>query len=285
MPMSLAVADITDSRPSGMNIDHILEVDGFSGGFISRTGDFTPVLKDASLALNRSALTAIVGETGSGKTLLALAILGVLPASFKRTSGSIRFNGTDLLTLDETALRRVRGSQISMVFQDARSALNPVFTVGSQISDVCRLHHDVTRKEADAMTQEMLERVRVPEAKSRMRQYPHEFSGGMAQRALLAMALICRPSLLLLDEPTTGLDVTIQADILDLIVEISREDGMSACMITHDLGIVAETYDYVIVMQDGEVCEVGTCEQIMTRPASAYAKELIAASRLEEPTS
>ncbi len=230
----------------------------------------------AYAGVNASWVAATVGALG-------FIGLGIQPGSAEW--GSMIAGGQTQIVSGEWWISffpgRVRGSQISMVFQDARSALNPVFTVGSQISDVCRLHHGLSRREADALTEQMLERVRVPEARRRMRQYPHEFSGGMAQRALLAMALVCRPSLLLLDEPTTGLDVTIQADILELIVEINREQGMSTCLITHDLGIVAEVCDQVVVMRDGEVREAGTCEQVMSRPKSAYTRELIAASRLD----
>jgi ABC-type glutathione transport system ATPase component len=208
----------------GRDPEFVLEVVDFSGGFVGTGGAVTQVLDEVAFSIRRSSLTAIVGETGSGKSLMALSILGVPPQSFRRTSGAILFEGSNLLTLDEKAMRRIRGSKISIVFQDARASLNPVFTVGAQISDVCRVHQDVNKKEAQARTEELLERVRVPEPRRRMRQYPHEFSGGMAQRALLAMALICKPTLLVLDEPTTGLDVTTQADIIDLIVDLDRSE-------------------------------------------------------------
>ena len=263
-----------------METGPILEVVDYSGGFTSGAGEFTPVLKRVAFSVPRAAFTAIVGETGSGKTLMALSILGIAPRSFRRTAGSVRFQGADLVPDDDKAMRRVRGAQISMVFQDARASLNPVFTVGYQISDVCRLHRHVGRKEAWQMAENMLERVRVPEPGRRMRQYPHEFSGGMAQRAQLAMALICHPSLLVLDEPTTGLDVAIQADILDLVVDLTASEGLSTLLITHDLGIVAETCDFVVVMKEGEVRETGTCEQVMTAPASPYTQQLLADSRL-----
>ena len=265
-----------------MQSDCILEVSGLSGGFNSADGVFTPILKSVSFSVVRSSLTAIVGETGSGKTITALAILGILPPAFHLSGGSIDFEGHDLLQYDEKSLRAVRGRQISMVFQDARAALNPVFTLGYQISDVHRLHHRVSRKEAREATEHALERVRIPEPRRRMQQYPHELSGGLAQRAQLAMALVCRPSLLILDEPTTGLDVTIQADILDLIVDLTHSEGMTTFLITHDLGIVAETCDNVIVMHQGEVCETGSCEQIVTAPKAAYTQMLIQASRFQE---
>jgi ABC-type glutathione transport system ATPase component len=262
-------------------VDHILEISGYSGGFQPSSGQFTPVLDDVGFSVTRSSLTALVGETGSGKTLMALSILGILPGTFRRTAGSVVLEGDDICQMDQAALRRIRGIKVSMVFQDARAALNPVFTVGKQISDVCRLHRHIGKKDALELTEEMLQRVRVPEPARRMRQYPHEFSGGMAQRAQLAMALIPRPSLLVLDEPTTGLDVTIQADILDLMVELNQREGMSTLLITHDLGIVAETCNYVVVMQHGKVREVGSCEQVMTDPASPYTRQLIADSRVD----
>lgn len=265
----------TDSTP-------LLQAENFSGGFAGADGRVVPVLNGVSFAVEAGSFFAIVGESGSGKSLTALAALGVLPPGFHHTGGSIRFDGTDLLSLDETSLRKIRGSQISIVFQDARAALNPVFTVGKQIMDVCRMHQKISPKEAREKAEHMLERVRVPEPKRRMKQYPHEFSGGMAQRALLAMALICQPRLLILDEPTTGLDVTIQAEIIDLIIDIRATSKMTTCLITHDLGIVAETCDRVAVMQNGAVCELDSCEHILTAPSHPYTRQLIANSQLEE---
>jgi ABC-type glutathione transport system ATPase component len=261
--------------------DPILTVAGLSGEFPSPAGGYQSVLKNVTFSVRRSVITAIVGETGSGKTLTALAMLGLTPPPFRRTSGSIFFEGEDLAQYDERAFRRIRGSRIAMVFQDSRAALNPVFTIGTQLSDVCRLRHGVSRKAARAMSEQLLSQVRVSEGHRRMRQYPHELSGGTVQRIQLAMALACRPALLVLDEPTTGLDVTIQADILELITELTRRESMTACMITHDLGVVAETCDEVVVMRNGEVRENGSCEKIMTEPEDEYTRELLAASRVE----
>lgn len=258
----------------------VLKVSGLGGGFVSKGGGLHSVLRDVSFSIAKSSLTAVVGESGSGKSLTALAILGLSPAGFRTTCGQILFQGRDLLGCSEADMREMRGARISMVFQDARASLNPVFTVGTQISDVCRAHQSVNRKVARRLAEEALEQVGVPEPGRRMDQYPHEYSGGMAQRAMLAMALVCQPTLLLLDEPTTGLDVTIQSDIIDLVVNLNRSSGMTTCLITHDLGIVAESCDAVVVMQDGAVRETGSCEQILTNPQNSYTKQLIAASRL-----
>ena len=261
--------------------EDILAISGLRGEFRSPTGDRTEVLHSVDLALRRGAITAIVGETGSGKTLTALAIVGLTPRTFHRTSGSIVFDGTDISAWLEPQLRQLRGAAIAIVFQNSRTALNPVFTVGAQLGDVCRLRQGVSRRTAAAMALELLGRVRVTEPHLRLRQYPHELSGGTAQRVHLAMALACQPALLILDEPTTGLDVTIQADILELIVELTRAAGMSTCMITHDLGVVAEVADDVVVMNAGRVVETGSCEQVMTRPRHRYTEQLLAASRVE----
>jgi ABC-type dipeptide/oligopeptide/nickel transport system ATPase component len=265
-----------------MDDDSILEFEDFHGGFDSTDG-YTEVLHGVSFTVRRSVLTAVVGETGSGKTLTALSVLGLAQTGFRRTSGAIRFRDSgrtdDVTGYREADFRRIRGSRVAMVFQDSRVALNPVFSIGRQLSDTVRLHHGLNRKAARTRSEELLARVRVPEPGRRMGQYPHELSGGTVQRIQLALALACSPSLLLLDEPTTGLDVTIQADILELIVDLTRAEGLSACMITHDLGVVAETCQDVVVMRNGAVCETGSCEQVMTAPQHEYTQELLAASR------
>lgn len=271
-----------DERGQSVSRENLVRVSRYSGGFVTSSGGFREVLKEVSFAAPRGDMTAVVGETGSGKTLVALSIMGLAPAAFRRTAGSILLGDLDLLEGGEGTYRPLRGRRLCMVFQDARAALNPVFTVGQQIGDVFRLHGEAkTRRQAKALAEEALAMVRIPDPRACVRRYPHELSGGMAQRAQLAMALSCRPELLILDEPTTGLDVTIQAEILELIVGLVGDGGMTTLLITHDLGIVAETCHYVVVMHAGEVRETGRTEAILTDPRDAYTRRLIGASRFE----
>jgi ABC-type dipeptide/oligopeptide/nickel transport system ATPase component len=273
----------SESVKPAAGLSYLLSVQGYSGGFNTRSG-FKGVLDDVSFGLREGALTALVGETGSGKSVMALSILGLTTSTFSKTAGVIEFDGTDLSALDDKALRKIRGVQIAMVFQDARAALNPVISVGAQLVDACRAHRSVSKKQARAIAVEMLRKVKVPEPEQRMKQFPHEFSGGMAQRVMLALALVCQPTLLILDEPTTGLDVTIQAEIMELIVDLIKTSGMTACLITHDLGVVAETCDDVVVMYQGKVRETGTVERILHNPEDTYTQQLLRSSRFEELT-
>jgi ABC-type dipeptide/oligopeptide/nickel transport system ATPase component len=259
----------------------ILVSDGLTGGFAAG-GGYVEILHDVSFAVRRHTMTAIVGETGSGKSITALCALGIQPPNFVKRSGRMEFDGLDLFSASPAALREIRGNRVSMVFQDARAALNPVISVGRQLSDVCRLHRKVSRKEADALAVDGLRRVQIPEAERRARQFGHELSGGMAQRVMIAMAMLCEPDLLIMDEPTTGLDVTTQAEIMALIGRLQADTGMSVLLITHDLGVVASSCDEVIVMNAGRVVETATCEQLFTAPTQDYTRALLDASLLVE---
>ena len=229
----------------------------------------TRVVSGVSLSVNRGETVGVVGESGSGKSMTALAILRLLPEPGRVMSGTIRFDGQDLLALPEKAMRNVRGGRIAMIFQDPMTSLNPVFTVGDQIAEAVRVHRKLGRAEAWQEAIDALRRVNVTQPERRVRQFPHELSGGMRQRVMIAMALACQPDLLLADEPTTALDVTVQAQILALIGEMRREAGMGVLLITHDLGVVAETCDRVVVLYAGQVMEsatVGDCSPVPRIP-------------------
>lgn len=248
-----------------------------SGSFATFHGDLH-ALRGVTFPIVRNTITGVVGETGSGKSVTARCLLGLHDSNFTLRGGSIRFDGQDLTALDEAGWRRIRGRRIAMVFQDARAALNPVFTVGEQIARVVREHQGLSKQAAWSLGVEMLDRVRIPEAGRRAKQYPHQFSGGMAQRVMIALALVQRPDLIVLDEPTTGLDVTIQADILELVVDLVEEDGLTALLITHDLGVVAGTCDHVAVMYAGQCVEYASAQQVFTQAAHPYTRELLRAS-------
>jgi peptide/nickel transport system ATP-binding protein len=217
----------------------------------------------------------IVGESGCGKSVTSLALLGILPRAGRIVGGSARFEGRDLTKLSDAELRHVRGKDIAMIFQDPMTSLNPVLTVGRQIREALETHFGMERRDADARAGELLDRVGIPSAKARLRDYPHQFSGGMRQRAMIAMALACEPKLLIADEPTTALDVTIQAQILDLLRELVREQGASLMLITHDLGVVAGMCERVHVMYGGIFVETGTADQLFARPRHPYTLGLL----------
>ncbi len=229
----------------------------------------TKAVNGVSFKLDRGKTLGLVGETGAGKTTIAKAIMGILPTPPARLmGGSIRFDGQELTTLPEQQMLKVRGDKISMIFQDPMTALNPVIRVGDQISEVIELHNSISKAEAKKRAGEMLEMVGIPA--SRYSEYPHQFSGGMKQRVVIAMALACNPELLLADEPTTALDVTIQAQVLDMINDLKKRNNTSMILITHDLGVVAQTCDDVAVVYAGEIIESGSKEAIFDHPTHPY---------------
>jgi len=236
-----------------------------------------PVVKGISFEIGPRETVAIVGESGSGKSVTALSIMGLLPAANSRVAGEILLAGRDLLKLPEEQMRKVRGNQISMIFQEPMTSLNPVLTLGFQIAEALIYHRSLGRAQAEAETVRILQRVRIPSAASRLNEYPHRLSGGMRQRVMIAMALACKPKLLIADEPTTALDVTIQAEILELIKLLQDEEGMSVAFITHDMGVVAEIADRTIVMQNGNAVEQAPTARLFASPREAYTRALLAA--------
>jgi peptide/nickel transport system ATP-binding protein len=228
-----------------------------------------------SLSLDRGETLAIVGESGSGKTVTSLAVMGLHTGGNARISGEIWLDGEELVSADPRKVRSLRGSKMAMIFQDPLSALHPYFTVGDQIIEAYRIHNEVSRRAARRHAAELLGRVGIPQPTARLGDYPHQFSGGMRQRAMIAMALSCNPTLLIADEPTTALDVTVQAQILDLIVDLQEEYDSAVIVITHDLGVVAELADDILVMYAGKAVESGSAEDIFVRPAHPYAWGLL----------
>ncbi len=225
---------------------------------------------DLSYTLELGRTLGIVGESGSGKSVSSMALLGLHDVRRTQMTGSIRIDGTEIIGLSDARMRTVRGRVAAMIFQDALSALHPFYTVGSQIAEAYRAHHDVSTKVAKKRAVEMLDRVGIPQAGSRINNYPHQFSGGMRQRAMIAMSLANDPKLLIADEPTTALDVTVQAQILDLLQDLQREFGSAVIIITHDLGVVAEMADDVLVMYGGRAVEYGSCKELLTHPEMPY---------------
>ncbi len=232
-------------------------------------------VEGVSFALRRGETLGIVGESGSGKSVTALAILGLIARPFGRVSGQIDYDSKDLLTLDTPALQKIRGNRIAMIFQDPMSCLNPVFTIGSQLVETVRLHMQMGGREAFDYSADMLARVGIPLPTQRMREYPHQLSGGMRQRVMIAMALACKPQILLADEPTTALDVTIQAQIVDLMLALQEETGTSILLISHDMGLVAETCDRVAVMYAGQIIESAPVADLFAAPRHPYTTGLL----------
>ncbi len=240
-------------------------------------GVWRPAVEALSFDVGPRETVALVGESGSGKSVTALSVMRLLPPANSKAEGIIRLDGRDVLKLSEREMRSLRGAAASMIFQEPMTSLNPVLTVGFQIAEALINHRSIDRKTAEAEALGILERVRVPAARQRLHDYPHRFSGGMRQRVMIAIALACRPKLLIADEPTTALDVTVQADILELIKSLQDRDGMSVLFITHDMGVVAEIADRVAVMWKGRKVEEGTATEVLTRPRHSYTQALIAA--------
>ncbi|MET4044638.1 MULTISPECIES: ABC transporter ATP-binding protein [unclassified Bradyrhizobium] len=256
--------------------DLVLEVKNLKTVFFTNSGLFKAV-DDVSFTVKRGETLAIVGESGCGKSVTALSLMRLVPDPPGRiVGGSVTLEGTDLLTLDEAEMRAVRGNRISMIFQEPMTSLNPVMRIGDQIVEAVRLHRNMSSKEARDIAIEMLRLVRIPEPARRAREYPHQLSGGMRQRAMIAMALACRPALLIADEPTTALDVTIQAQILALILDLQKELGTGLVLITHDLGVVAQTAQRVIVMYAGRKVEEASVEALFAAPKHPYTRGLMA---------
>jgi peptide/nickel transport system ATP-binding protein len=254
----------------------ILEVTDLQTVFFTNSGLFKAV-DHVSFSLRRGETLAIVGESGCGKSVSALSIMRLVPNPPGRIiGGQVLLDGTDLLALSEAEMRDIRGNRISMIFQEPMTSLNPVIRIGDQIAEAVRLHRSVSAREARDHAVEMLKLVRIPEAARRAKDYPHQLSGGMRQRAMIAMALACRPALLIADEPTTALDVTIQAQILNLILELQQELGMGLILITHDLGVVAQTAQRVIVMYAGRKVEEADVETLFAQPLHPYTGGLMA---------
>ena len=254
----------------------VLEVSGLTTVFRTRTG-IVRAVQDLSFSVEAGETLAIVGESGCGKTMTALSLMRLVPTPpGEITAGTVKVAGTDLLALDEASMRKMRGTQIAMIFQEPMTALNPLFTIGRQIAEMVSLHENVSRRAANARAVEMLHQVRIPAPERRARESPHQLSGGMRQRAMIAMALACKPKVLIADEPTTALDVTIQAQVLDLIDDLRKELGTAVVLITHDLGVVAETADRMIVMYAGRKVEEGRTKDLFADPCHPYLQGLLA---------
>jgi len=266
---------IQDSKIRGIKVSKtLLDIKNLRLSFFTPAGE-VKALNDVSISMQEGDVLGIVGESGSGKSVTASAIMGLTAYPGKIIGGTIDFNGHRITDMSEKELRKIRGKEVSMIFQDPMTSLNPVYTIGNQIREVLKLHTDLTKQEAYERSVELLRLVGINEPEKRLKQYPHELSGGMRQRVMIAMALACEPKLLIADEPTTALDVTIQAQILELMIELKNKVNMSIIMITHDLGIVAGMCNRIVVMYAGRVVEEGTTDEIFYNPKHEYTKGLL----------
>ncbi len=256
------------------NMKNILEIKDLHTSFFTDAGEVCAV-NGISMSLEPGKTLGIVGESGSGKSVTAYSIMQILSETGLITSGEVKYHGEDITKWSKKQMQKFRGAKCSIIFQDPMTSLNPVFTIGSQLEEAILLHTDKSNKEAKMRAIEMLTLVGVNEPKKRVKQYPHELSGGMRQRVMIAMALACEPDILIADEPTTALDVTIQAQILELMQDLQKQLGMAIIMVTHDLGVIASMCDEILVMYGGRVCERGTADDIFYRPAHEYTKGLL----------
>ena len=256
-------------------MDPLLAISDLSVTFATERGQ-VQALDGVSLSLNAGETLAVVGESGSGKSVTALSILGLLGDSGRVSDGSIEFGGEDLTKVSDQRLREIRGNQIAFIFQEPMSSLNPVLTIGTQVAEPIWLHHKKSWSEAFEQAGELLQRVAIPDAVKRLEDYPHQFSGGMRQRVMIAMALACQPKLIIADEPTTALDVTVQAQILSLLKNLTKEANSSLILITHDLGVVARYADNVAVMYGGRVVETASARELYKNPQHPYTEGLMA---------
>lgn len=254
--------------------EKLLEIKDEKLSFFTPAGE-VKALNGVSFSMNEGEVLGIVGESGSGKSVTAYSIMGLTAYPGKLICGTIYFNGHQIEKMSEKEMRKIRGNEVSIIFQDPMTSLNPVYTIGNQITEVIRLHTGKSKKEAYDRAKELLELVGINEPTKRLKQYPHELSGGMRQRVMIAIALACEPKLLIADEPTTALDVTIQAQILELMQELRQKLGMSIIMITHDLGVVASMCERIAVMYAGHIVEYGTADEIFYEPKHEYTKGLI----------
>ena len=254
--------------------EKLLEIKDEKLSFFTPAGE-VKALNGVSFSMDEGEVLGIVGESGSGKSVTAYSIMGLTAYPGKLIGGTIRFNGHEIEKMTDKDFRKIRGNEVSIIFQDPMTSLNPVYTIGNQITEVIRLHTDKDKKQAYERAKELLELVGINEPTKRLKQYPHELSGGMRQRVMIAIALACEPKLLIADEPTTALDVTIQAQILDLMQDLRKKLGMSIIMITHDLGVVASMCEKIAVMYAGHIVEYGTADEIFYEPKHEYTKGLI----------
>lgn len=263
----------------------ILQVRNLQVDFLVKKHTITAV-KDVSFSVDKRTTLGIVGESGCGKSVTATSIMRLLPRQYSKISqGQIYLDGEDLLTKSEEEMYKIRGTKVSMIFQDPLTSLNPVYTIGAQLCEVLLTHKIADKKQAFEMSVEMLSKVGIGDARNKMRTYPHQISGGMRQRVMIAMAMLTNPQVLIADEPTTALDVTIQAQILELMAKLKEDFDTSILMITHDMGVIADVADYVCVMYAGEIVEYGTCEEIFDHPQHPYTKGLLKSiPRLDEDT-